>query len=133
MQRAIPDEDKSRVVRYLPPLMEIEGDGVRALDASQTKSNIRGQHPERAERAIDVKPNGFPPRDIGNGGQRIDRSGIDGAGSPGDEERRQPGTLVDGDGFLECPRIHLESIVQDRKSTRLNSSHLGISYAVFCL
>src|SRR5438045_6709352 len=26
------------------------------------------------------------------------------------------------------PRTH-----QDRKSTRLNSSHLGISYAVFCL
>src|SRR5258705_1185102 len=24
-------------------------------------------------------------------------------------------------------------ILQDRKSTRLNSSHLGISYAVFCL
>src|SRR5437899_8390177 len=23
--------------------------------------------------------------------------------------------------------------IQDRKSTRLNSSHLGISYAVFCL
>src|ERR1039457_2152455 len=25
------------------------------------------------------------------------------------------------------------SVVTDRKSTRLNSSHLGISYAVFCL
>src|SRR5437899_12002145 len=25
------------------------------------------------------------------------------------------------------------SIFEDRKSTRLNSSHLGISYAVFCL
>src|SRR5947199_2812582 len=25
------------------------------------------------------------------------------------------------------------SAVEDRKSTRLNSSHLGISYAVFCL
>src|SRR5437899_3955000 len=25
------------------------------------------------------------------------------------------------------------SLVRDRKSTRLNSSHLGISYAVFCL
>src|SRR5258705_4119025 len=24
-------------------------------------------------------------------------------------------------------------LLQDRKSTRLNSSHLGISYAVFCL
>src|ERR1035441_4956318 len=27
--------------------------------------------------------------------------------------------------WLDCPR-------RDRKSTRLNSSHLGISYAVFC-
>src|SRR5262245_64875848 len=27
----------------------------------------------------------------------------------------------------------LERGVRDRKSTRLNSSHLGISYAVFCL
>src|SRR5258705_6759005 len=26
-----------------------------------------------------------------------------------------------------------EDMAQDRKSTRLNSSHLGISYAVFCL
>src|SRR5947199_8577032 len=27
----------------------------------------------------------------------------------------------------------LSTAVRDRKSTRLNSSHLGISYAVFCL
>src|SRR5205814_9354687 len=31
-----------------------------------------------------------------------------------------------------CPRP-LHARCQDRKSTRLNSSHLGISYAVFCL
>src|SRR5262245_1556370 len=33
------------------------------------------------------------------------------------------------------PLLHLGSAVSssDRKSTRLNSSHLGISYAVFCL
>src|ERR1035438_4160886 len=34
-------------------------------------------------------------------------------------------------------QFHLDlaerAIVLDRKSTRLNSSHLGISYAVFCL
>src|SRR5205814_6076502 len=30
-------------------------------------------------------------------------------------------------------RAVLEAPDQDRKSTRLNSSHLGISYAVFCL
>src|SRR3712207_7867109 len=29
-----------------------------------------------------------------------------------------------------APRLHLE---EDRKSTRLNSSHANISYAVFCL
>src|SRR5256885_8813701 len=28
---------------------------------------------------------------------------------------------------------NLEGVAQDRKSTRLNSSHLVISYAVFCL
>src|SRR5947199_5640630 len=33
------------------------------------------------------------------------------------------------------PRVVLREAIaeQDRKSTRLNSSHLGISYAVFCL
>src|SRR5262245_65185262 len=30
-------------------------------------------------------------------------------------------------------RIEASPIQRDRKSTRLNSSHLGISYAVFCL
>src|SRR5262245_63841286 len=30
-----------------------------------------------------------------------------------------------------CKRV--AAALQDRKSTRLNSSHLGISYAVFCL
>src|SRR5205814_10152365 len=37
--------------------------------------------------------------------------------------RRQPEVVR-----FVSPRGH-----QDRKSTRLNSSHLGISYAVFCL
>src|SRR5690625_6435947 len=30
------------------------------------------------------------------------------------------------------PHTHLTSIKLDRKSTRLNSSHVAISYAVFC-
>src|SRR5699024_12619303 len=30
-------------------------------------------------------------------------------------------------------RVTIEVIEQDRKSTRLNSSHVSISYAVFCL
>src|SRR5262245_62398596 len=34
---------------------------------------------------------------------------------------------------VSSPRAVRSSITRDRKSTRLNSSHLGISYAVFCL
>src|ERR1035438_10795849 len=35
--------------------------------------------------------------------------------------------------FPRRPRHHQRHQRPDRKSTRLNSSHLGISYAVFCL
>src|SRR3712207_7714605 len=43
-----------------------------------------------------------------------------------------------GTGFLVSPHIlltnnHVIRSQQDRKSTRLNSSHANISYAVFCL
>src|SRR5947199_2839311 len=38
----------------------------------------------------------------------------------------RPGAPAPVSGPRRCPR-------RDRKSTRLNSSHLGISYAVFCL
>src|SRR5690348_17756532 len=34
---------------------------------------------------------------------------------------------------LPRPPPHLAGALQDRKSTRLNSSHPSISYAVFCL
>src|SRR5205814_10552714 len=40
--------------------------------------------------------------------------------------------LVPIEGWVEDGRQHKE-VSEDRKSTRLNSSHLGISYAVFCL
>src|SRR5262245_62282918 len=42
---------------------------------------------------------------------------------PSDVDRERP----PGRGWRSARQV------QDRKSTRLNSSHLGISYAVFCL
>src|SRR5438128_3824331 len=41
--------------------------------------------------------------------------------------------VVTGRGEYFCVGGLLEAVVQDRKSTRLNSSHGSISYAVFCL
>src|ERR1035437_3918486 len=35
--------------------------------------------------------------------------------------------------YLHVTRLQLQSYCLDRKSTRLNSSHANISYAVFCL
>src|SRR5262245_64596264 len=35
--------------------------------------------------------------------------------------------------FFACEQDFSHHVPEDRKSTRLNSSHLGISYAVFCL
>src|SRR2546430_9455273 len=46
--------------------------------------------------------------------------------------RKVLGELVD-QGRVEISKSHAVRAVQDRKSTRLNSSHSQISYAVFCL
>src|SRR5262245_26600386 len=41
--------------------------------------------------------------------------------------------LLGPNGVTEILGALAQIVVEDRKSTRLNSSHLGISYAVFCL
>src|SRR5207253_7712026 len=49
---------------------------------------------------------------------------------------RAPVAQGDGTGaapLLGAPLARLELSKRDRKSTRLNSSHVAISYAVFCL
>src|SRR5205814_7022971 len=42
-------------------------------------------------------------------------------------------TFTHGNAFNRSINHGATNIKLDRKSTRLNSSHLGISYAVFCL
>src|SRR2546426_3603166 len=73
--------------------------------------------------------------------------GMGPAPAPGEEDPdlinagKQPVTLLPGgsffhhaDSFAMMRGGHLDIIAkEDRKSTRLNSSHLVISYAVFCL
>src|SRR3712207_7038201 len=44
-----------------------------------------------------------------------------------------PGARLVGPHLGELPAQHGEGDPADRKSTRLNSSHANISYAVFCL
>src|SRR5262245_65976076 len=51
------------------------------------------------------------------------------------EPKQVEAHLVTGDDLVVAERAPrpLSVFLRDRKSTRLNSSHLGISYAVFCL
>src|SRR5688500_20022346 len=48
---------------------------------------------------------------------------------------KKQGIELRGGGADEAPGVYksLSAVLADRKSTRLNSSHLVISYAVFCL
>src|SRR3712207_7345704 len=45
----------------------------------------------------------------------------------------EPDVVVSRDGVLVVRHENELSLSTDRKSTRLNSSHANISYAVFCL
>src|SRR5215208_7782108 len=51
--------------------------------------------------------------------------------------RSMPGVRADLERLIRIPSIAFDGYpdgpVRDRKSTRLNSSHVAISYAVFCL
>src|SRR3712207_8467463 len=53
------------------------------------------------------------------------------------DPRRAPGAVHAGEGPRDDPlarhAVHEPRGHEDRKSTRLNSSHANISYAVFCL
>src|SRR5687768_17928686 len=59
----------------------------------------------------------------------------DGLDRNGQQLRVEPGTrlLLPGEEDLHLLPPAIEAVVADRKSTRLNSSHGYISYAVFCL
>src|SRR3712207_8579947 len=68
-------------------------------------------------------------RSEGSGcGRQLQRLGLRAAALDGDEDR-VGGLVVEAVALDEA----LEDVLQDRKSTRLNSSHANISYAVFCL
>src|SRR5205814_5381976 len=45
----------------------------------------------------------------------------------------EPPGKIEAGTFIYENVAGMDAAVRDRKSTRLNSSHLGISYAVFCL
>src|SRR3712207_8819521 len=56
-----------------------------------------------------------------------------GADSQADAAEDEQGLVAESAGPLGAPPAFAPVLSEDRKSTRLNSSHANISYAVFCL
>src|SRR5256885_12197893 len=72
----------------------------------------------------------FRSLDVRDRGGQVD-DGLDALVREQRLERRGRDTAVLRDQFFRAPCLRVAH--RDRKSTRLNSSHLVISYAVFCL
>src|SRR6266498_5156429 len=95
---------------------------------------MRLSRPDRAERAraavvvaVELAPRGDGWTLVGDAKQTVAvRVGL---------RLERPQAAVRSDIRERCRRVRLVALdeAEDRKSTRLNSSHVRISYAVFCL
>src|SRR5699024_11562050 len=94
--------------------VEVTGD----LQQAKVFFSVLGDEEEREETLLGLsKANGFIRSEIG---QRI-------------RLRKVPEIIFEYDVAHEYGN-HIDALLrEDRKSTRLNSSHVSISYAVFCL
>src|SRR3712207_7223550 len=81
----------------------------------------RNHHPSPTQRSPDL------PRRARRGGQASDQASLVGQAGAGAEVDRSRA------GHSRNRSDQRRATPQDRKSTRLNSSHANISYAVFCL
>src|SRR5262245_44002904 len=107
------------------------------------RSRLRETKIEAAEQCGDRGGNAPPALEGALGDATVDQDQGDAALGAGHDqigpevrldEEREVGLPVVEEALDEARRIENHELMdQDRKSTRLNSSHLGISYAVFCL
>src|SRR5256885_11860695 len=81
----------------------------------------------------------FPYTTLFRSPELLDDVGAEEPGAAGDQNRAAPPEVIHASRprsgsrrrSVAAPAQHVQQV--DRKSTRLNSSHLVISYAVFCL
>src|SRR2546426_1493711 len=98
-----------------------DGPGPQPDRRRPRESHNRKSHNRSQTLQLEVSPRGLSARNALDVRQAV---GDDGPRVGGAPEVAPPG----GDGLDSDVDVR-----QDRKSTRLNSSHLVISYAVFCL
>ena len=110
MQHAVAHQNESGVIGRLAPLMKIESQRIRALDAFEPRRQIRSQNRQRAARAIDVEPEPFATADGGQSVEVVDGPGVDRAGRSHHQERREAGAAIRVDGFLQSVQIASDGV-----------------------
>ena len=80
MLLAVAHEQEARVVGHLSPFVEIERDGIGALDAGEPRRELWRQNPERAEGAVDMKPEFSSRHSALQRREIVDRADVDRAG-----------------------------------------------------
>src|SRR5262245_5273225 len=110
-------------------------EAARVLDAEialhRRERNVAEESRDPEDRACKRRPAPIHRREIGSGGggeRRCRRDAADQA-LPGLLRAHRGRDLVAAEQLAPAILRHVVELGEDRKSTRLNSSHLGISYA----
>src|SRR5439155_20985703 len=98
---------------------------------------LRALHSFPTRRSSDLQQSREVAAAVGHGGEgpvEVDRVRGNDAPDAGeaDEEEQLVAAVVDLGNHYRSAEGTVVVVVADRKSTRLNSSHVAISYAVFC-
>ncbi len=95
----------------MQPFVKIEGDRVGALDAAQLRPQALREIRGCAERAVDVKPQTFALREIGQLVERIDCADVDRARISHDEKRAQSRGAIARDRLRNGVRLRAMVVI----------------------
>ncbi len=101
--------------------MKIQGNRIRSLDTREPRRQVRRQDRKCSEGAIDVEPQFFPMRDVGERREIVDGSDIDRAGRADDEKRREGGASVDRNGGFERIGVDLMTLIRGDNAKCINT------------
>jgi hypothetical protein len=90
-------EHAPRLDRQVAPLVQVEPQRVRPLDARHQRRQLGGQAGQRAERAVHVEPEAFARADVGQRREVVDGAGVDRARVAHHGERVAAGRTVGRD------------------------------------
>ena len=111
MHFRVADEEKPGVVGHMQPFVKIEGDAVGPLEPLHQRLERGRQSRQGAKGAVDVEPDVFLARHVGQRVEIVDGSGVHRAGRADDHERRKSGRAVGGYGVNEVADPHGAALV----------------------